>query len=104
MTTESSLPTNRANRPADDRRVVGKPTVYFSTEMGQSILGQAEDALLSDEFSLALVDQVDLIFTSPPFPLNRKKRYGNKQGKEYIDWLYEFRTAIQESCSSTTGL
>jgi site-specific DNA-methyltransferase (cytosine-N4-specific) len=34
-----------------------------------------------------LQNQVDLIFTSPPFPLNRKKRYGNLNGQAYIDWL-----------------
>lgn len=30
---------------------------------------------------------VDLIFTSPPFPLNRKKRYGNATGQEYLNWI-----------------
>ncbi|HEX5714798.1 MAG TPA: site-specific DNA-methyltransferase [Thermoanaerobaculia bacterium] len=34
--------------------------------------------------------KVDLIFTSPPFPLNRKKRYGNLQGEAYINWLADF--------------
>lgn len=27
------------------------------------------------------------VFTSPPFPLNRKKRYGNRVGDEYLAWL-----------------
>jgi site-specific DNA-methyltransferase (cytosine-N4-specific) len=31
--------------------------------------------------------QVQLVFTSPPFPLNRKKKYGNLVGQEYVDWL-----------------
>ncbi|MCF6149481.1 MAG: site-specific DNA-methyltransferase [Candidatus Kuenenia sp.] len=31
--------------------------------------------------------KVNLIFTSPPFPLNRKKKYGNFNGKEYTSWL-----------------
>ncbi|MCK9424728.1 MAG: site-specific DNA-methyltransferase [Ignavibacteriaceae bacterium] len=30
---------------------------------------------------------VDLIFTSPPFPLKRKKKYGNLNGEDYINWL-----------------
>jgi site-specific DNA-methyltransferase (cytosine-N4-specific) len=34
-----------------------------------------------------LREEVQLIFTSPPFPLNRKKRYGNKVGAEYLQWL-----------------
>lgn len=32
-------------------------------------------------------NQVQLVFTSPPFPLNRQKKYGNLQGPDYIDWL-----------------
>lgn len=34
--------------------------------------------------------KVNLVFTSPPFPLNRKKRYGNRTGEEYIEWLSSF--------------
>jgi len=30
---------------------------------------------------------VQLVFTSPPYPLNRKKKYGNLSGQEYVDWL-----------------
>lgn len=33
---------------------------------------------------------IDLFFTSPPFPLIRKKEYGNREEKEYIDWLIPF--------------
>ena len=31
--------------------------------------------------------KVNLILTSPPFPLVRKKRYGNKSGERYVSWL-----------------
>lgn len=31
--------------------------------------------------------QIQLIFTSPPFPLNRAKKYGNLMGDEYKKWL-----------------
>lgn len=31
--------------------------------------------------------QIQLIFTSPPFPLNRAKKYGNLNGDEYKKWL-----------------
>lgn len=31
--------------------------------------------------------KIQLILTSPPFPLKRAKKYGNKVGKEYLDWL-----------------
>ena len=53
------------------------------------VVGDAEEILRS-----RLVDKirgkVDLIFTSPPFPLNRKKKYGNLQGEAYIEWLSSF--------------
>lgn len=31
--------------------------------------------------------KIQLIFTSPPFPLNRAKKYGNLMGDEYKNWL-----------------
>jgi hypothetical protein len=34
--------------------------------------------------------QVQLVFTSPPFPLNRKKKYGNLDGEEYVEWLASY--------------
>ena len=36
-----------------------------------------------------LAGQVQLVFFSPPFPLNRKKKYGNLAGDEYLSWLGE---------------
>ena len=32
--------------------------------------------------------------TSPPFALQRKKEYGNKDESEYIDWLAEFARLV----------
>lgn len=40
--------------------------------------------------------KVQLVFTSPPFPLNRKKKYGNLQGDEYVDWLASFAPRLVE--------
>ena len=34
-----------------------------------------------------LAGNVQLLLTSPPFPLNTKKRYGNKQGDDYKKWF-----------------
>jgi hypothetical protein len=34
--------------------------------------------------------KIQLLFTSPPFPLNRKKKYGNLLGQEYVKWLAKF--------------
>lgn len=40
--------------------------------------------------------KVNLVFTSPPFPLNRKKRYGNKTGDEYIEWLSAYGPLLKK--------
>ncbi|MEQ1729623.1 MAG: site-specific DNA-methyltransferase [Vicinamibacterales bacterium] len=62
------------------------PELAFETERGRSYHGKIESFLDSQE-GRALRHHVQLIFTSPPFPLNRKKRYGNLLGDEYLDWL-----------------
>lgn len=31
--------------------------------------------------------QVNLILTSPPYPLNNKKSYGNRTGDKYLEWF-----------------
>jgi hypothetical protein len=49
--------------------------------------GLAEDVLASEK---RLRGRVQMVFTSPPFALNRKKRYGNRTGDDYIEWLAEF--------------
>jgi len=67
--------------PATRRRV-------FGTKLGASYHGQAEELLMGDLADY--VGKVSLILTSPPFPLNRKKRYGNFTGDEYRQWLAAF--------------
>lgn len=45
------------------------------------------EEFLSSETARALRGRVQLIFTSPPFALNRRKSYGNLTGAEYLEWL-----------------
>ena len=45
-----------------------------------------EDFLESKE-ARKYKNKIQLIFTSPPFALNVKKKYGNYQGEEYRTWL-----------------
>jgi len=44
---------------------------------------------------------VDLIVTSPPFPLERQKSYGGKDKDEYINWLLQFAKPIKKALSDT---
>lgn len=57
--------------------------------------GLTEEALASPTLTKYL-GKVQLIFTSPPFPLNRKKKYGNQQGDAYIKWLAAFAPIFRD--------
>ena len=39
---------------------------------------------------------MQLVFTSPPFPLARKKRSGNLVGDDYSRWLAEFAKPLRD--------
>lgn len=63
--------------------------VAYTTAWGRMLHGKSDEILRGG--SLARFEgRVNLIFTSPPFPLNRKKRYGNETGENYIRWLCAF--------------
>ena len=72
-----------------------KPYVAYETELGQMLVGDAKE-ILNSESAAVFRGKVQLIFTSPPFPLNRKKKYGNLQGDEYVDWLVGFAPVFEE--------
>lgn len=55
----------------------------FRTDKGALYLGKCEEVLPK----LKLKQKARLVFTSPPFPLKRKKKYGNFSGEEYLNWL-----------------
>ncbi len=59
---------------------------YYKTDYGQMYISSIEDFMKSKEYS-DLTGKVQLILTSPPFPLNKKKEYGNLQGNEFKNWL-----------------
>ncbi len=75
----------------------------YWTRRGVMYSGQAEDALLSSDFD-RYRGKVQLILTSPPFPLNRKKKYGNLQGPEYVDWLASFGRLFSEMLTEDGSL
>jgi DNA modification methylase len=58
----------------------------YSTPSGDMYAGDAKE-MLAKLSRAGLKHSAQLIFTSPPFVLNRKKRYGNLTGREYIKWL-----------------
>lgn len=71
------------------------PCVAYKTEQGVMYYGLAEDVLRS-ALARKYRGRVQLILTSPPFPLNRKKKYGNRRGEEYVEWLAAFAPLFRE--------
>lgn len=59
---------------------------FYKTKHGEMVLGDSRAWLQS----VAKPASVDLIMTSPPFGLVRKKSYGNQDADQYCDWFRPF--------------
>ena len=61
------------------------PKTFHETRVGKIVHGDSLDVMahLAD-------DSVDLIVTSPPFGLVRKKDYGNVEADRYVEWFKPF--------------
>jgi hypothetical protein len=68
---------------------------HHQTLLGRYFVGSAERVLRSTGLN-RLRGRIQLILTSPPFPLNYKKKYGNRTGEEYIVWLSSFAPLFSE--------
>lgn len=64
----------------------------YKTKLGKCYCGKCEDVIRK----LRIKGKVQLLLTSPPFPLNNKKKYGNLNGEEYLQWF----SALAELFSS----
>ena len=60
--------------------------LLYKTDLGEYYIGKAEE-LLKSNLGKRLKNKVQLILTSPPFPLNNKKSYGNLTGEDYKNWF-----------------
>jgi len=73
---------------------------YYTTNNGIMYQGDCTKVIAQK-----LKDQrFDLIFTSPPFPLNRSKEYGNMAGEEYIDWFKSFAKPFSNLLTDTGSI
>ena len=78
--------------------VQGQQPAYL-TEKGAAFLADSRELLA------ALPDEsLDLIITSPPFALLRKKEYGNEEQADYVEWLGTFATAALPKLKATGSL
>lgn len=68
---------------------------YHKTYLGASYFGDSLKLIKEVED-----ESIDLVLTSPPFALTRKKEYGNKSSEEYVDWFlkfaYKFKRVLSE--------
>ncbi len=58
---------------------------YYSTKNGATYLGDSLELTKSIP-----ENSINLILTSPPFALTRKKEYGNESADKYIEWFLPF--------------
>jgi len=72
------------------------PAPLYKTKYGQAIIGDSLKLLklLPDE-------SIDLVITSPPFALQRKKEYGNEDQDIYVSWLLKFGSDIKRVLKET---
>ena len=89
--------TKRKEQPSKKKPSKKKPayTEAYRTNRGRMLIGRIEDVLGSRAVA-QLRGKVGLIFTSPPFPLVNKKRYGNETGITYINWLEKLAPQLRE--------
>jgi len=75
--------------------MTGTPTpptrLFYETRHGKIYLGDSLDVLANIVEPLS----IDLIMTSPPFGLARKKEYGNVDADGYLEWFRPFAAAFK---------
>ena len=69
-----------------DQHPLSEIRTYHETRFGKTLLGDS----LCYLFNGASEQSVDLIMTSPPFGLVRKKTYGNEDAHRYCRWFRPF--------------
>lgn len=67
----------------------------YKTNYGKLLVGDSTE-IANSYLNRYYKNKFQLIITSPPFPLNAKKKYGNKQGSEYLDWFVNLAPIFNE--------
>jgi site-specific DNA-methyltransferase (cytosine-N4-specific) len=76
------------------------PRVFHRTKLGCIYHG---DALAVFRRNIK-TESVDLIMTSPPFGLVRKKDYGNADAEDYLDWFRPFAESFRNALKPAGSL
>lgn len=65
------------------------PTPLYTTQWGRAYVADSLELL-----PLLPPESIDLVVTSPPFALQRKKEYGNETEDAHVEWLLRFAEPI----------
>jgi site-specific DNA-methyltransferase (cytosine-N4-specific) len=68
----------------------------YETKLGAAYCGDSLKLLPQLEDN-----SIDLVMTSPPFALQRKKEYGNESQEDYVEWLSQFAKLIHSKLKDT---
>jgi len=79
-------PSHKRSESCSGNGVPADLRCYHQTDLGKIYLGDSLQ-LLGHHIE---AESVDLIVTSPPFGLVRKKEYGNVDADQYVDWFRSF--------------
>jgi len=74
----------------------GLPQPLYRTDWGEAYVGDSLDLL-----PLLPPESVDLVVTSPPFALQRKKEYGNETEDAHVEWLLQFAQPVRRVLKPT---
>ena len=75
----------------------------WRSDLGKTYCSSIEEFVQS-KAAKKLLGQVDLIFTSPPFPLVSPKAYGNRVGNDYLTWIVDVTKSLVPLLRSTGSL
>ena len=96
--TSAMLHTGTATKRLDWLGKIGLAGVrpFYHTSLGAAFL---EDSLIG--MRRIPPESVDLVLTSPPFALTRKKEYGNEPAERYLAWFLPFCEEIRRILKPT---
>lgn len=77
--------------------------ILHSTPKASYFHCRAEE-ILKDRNLKRRAGKVQLILTSPPFSLNKKKAYGNKAGPDYLEWFENLAPVFSELLAEDVSL
>lgn len=79
-----------SNLPWLDEVGFGRTKPFYHTPYGAAFLGDSLEGMKKIPS-----ESIDLVFTSPPFALTRKKDYGNEPIERYLKWFIPFCEEIK---------